>query len=103
MAAERLHVTVVCALPDMQTSVAMEVEPGTTVREAVERAGVLAAGTPADPARCAFGIYGRQVAPGQALREGDRVEVLRPLTHDPRARRRELARQGRTMGRKPSA
>jgi uncharacterized protein len=100
MAAERLRVTVVCARPDSQAVVALEVEPGTSVREAVERSGVLAADAALDVNRCAFGIFGRQVTPEQALREGDRVEVLRPLTHEPRARRRELARQGRTMGRK---
>jgi hypothetical protein len=102
MARERLRIAVAFALPERQAVVTLDVEPGTNVREAVERSRVLESEPALDLARCAFGIYGRQVAPDQRLRDGDRVEVLRPLVHEPRARRRELARQGRTMGRKPS-
>ncbi|MFD0667376.1 RnfH family protein [Ramlibacter sp. MAHUQ-53] len=45
-------------------------------------------------------VWGRLAAPGQALREGDRVEVLRPLLVDPKVARRErFQRQGaRTAG-----
>lgn len=50
------------------------------------------------PALC--GIWGRVVAPEQVLRAGDRLELYRPLTVDPKVARRErFARQGaRTTG-----
>jgi putative ubiquitin-RnfH superfamily antitoxin RatB of RatAB toxin-antitoxin module len=46
------------------------------------------------------GIWGRVVAPDQLLHEGDRLELYRPLTVDPKVARRErFARQGaRTTG-----
>lgn len=46
------------------------------------------------------GIWGRVVAPQQVLRAGDRLELYRPLTVDPKVARRErFARQGaRTTG-----
>lgn len=41
------------------------------------------------------GIWGRKVCLTQQLRDGDRVEVYRPLTVDPKVARRErFARQG---------
>lgn len=46
------------------------------------------------------GIWGRVVALGQVLSDGDRLELYRPLTVDPKVARRErFARQGaRTTG-----
>lgn len=48
----------------------------------------------------ACGIWGRVVAPEQVLCDGDRLELYRPLTVDPKVARRErFARQGaRTAG-----
>lgn len=37
----------------------------------------------------AVSVWGRAAGPSQALREGDRVEVLRPLKVDPKVARRE--------------
>jgi putative ubiquitin-RnfH superfamily antitoxin RatB of RatAB toxin-antitoxin module len=42
-----------------------------------------------------LGIWGRRVHAQQALREGDRLEIYRPLTVDPKVARRErFVRQG---------
>ena len=41
------------------------------------------------------GIWGKSCTPNQQLREGDRVEIYRPLLVDPKVARRErFARQG---------
>lgn len=41
------------------------------------------------------GIWGRKVTPEQTLRDGDRLEMYRPLTVDPKlARRERFRRQG---------
>ena len=68
---------------------------GATVLQAVEASGIrgdeptLPAGAPD------FGIWGRKVGPDQVLRDGDRVEVYRPLRVDPKVARRErFVRQG---------
>jgi putative ubiquitin-RnfH superfamily antitoxin RatB of RatAB toxin-antitoxin module len=39
------------------------------------------------------GVWGRRCAPQQVLREGDRVEIYRPLTVDPKVARRERFRK----------
>jgi putative ubiquitin-RnfH superfamily antitoxin RatB of RatAB toxin-antitoxin module len=84
----RLRIEVVRALPERQTSIALELEPGATVRTAL-----LAAGLPLDQP---VGVYGRRVALDQRLADGDRVEVYRPLRVDPKeARRRRVLRARR--------
>jgi putative ubiquitin-RnfH superfamily antitoxin RatB of RatAB toxin-antitoxin module len=45
-----------------------------------------------------LGIYGRRIARDHVLGPGDRVEIYRSLTADPKDVRRRLAAQGRTMG-----
>ena len=85
-----LRVEVVYARPEAQTVVQVWVRPGTTVREAVARSGVLQ-GRPAS-ADLRFGIFGRQVSPERPLADGDRIEVYRPLLADPRVARRARAK-----------
>ena len=98
MAAERIAIEVVCAERERQSVVSLEVPPGCTAGEALERSGIFALHPGVDRASCAIGIFGRQVAPDQVLQNGDRVEVLRPLPEDPRERRRRLAREGKAIG-----
>ncbi len=98
MAAETFRVIVAFAEADRQTVLAVEVHAGTTAWEAIEQSGILARHPGLAAGDCGVGIFGREVARGQVLRDGDRVEVLRPLTDDPRERRRRLARAGRTIG-----
>lgn len=96
--AEDIPVSVVCAEPGRQTLRHLQVEPGCTAREAVDRSGVMTEHPGVSLAECRLGIHGREVPEHIMLQAGDRVEVLRPLPMDPRERRRMLARQGRTMG-----
>ena len=48
-----------------------------------------------DFADSAVGIFGRVSVPGQALTDGDRVEIYRPLAADPKTARRTRARESR--------
>ena len=95
---EAIAVEVVYAERDRQTVVPLALAAGTTVAEAIARAD-LAARHPGLPAGLSVGIWGRVVPATTVLADGDRVELYRPLPKDPKLTRRELARQGRTMGR----
>lgn len=48
-----------------------------------------------------IGIYSQKVAHDALLEDGDRVEIYRPLTADPKEVRRQLALLGKTMGKQP--
>lgn len=44
-----------------------------------------------DLAALSFALYGQRAAPHSPLRDGDRVELLRPLAADPKVVRRQRA------------
>ena len=92
-------VEVVYALPGRQRLVRVPLGDGLTALGAVQAAGLavefpeLAAGTPV------LGIYGRRVDATHPLRDGDRVEIYRPLKFDPREARRKAAQGARAARR----
>jgi uncharacterized protein len=96
---ESLRVRVVYALPDQQASVSLEVSPGTTVADAVTRSKLLDKFTDAAARPLACAVFGRAVPLTYELREGDRVEILRPLLIDPKQNRREAAERSRAAAR----
>lgn len=79
----KLRIEVVRALPGRLQWVGLELEPGATVRAALAAAGL--------PQQGEIGIFGRRVALDDALLDGDRVEVYRPLRISPREARRRRA------------
>ncbi len=97
---EPIHVRVVLAEASAQSRVDLDLPAGTGAWQAVEASGLLHGRSDLDPSSLAVAIFGRRVDRGQPLEDGDRVEILRPLPQDPKQRRRSLARDGRTMGRK---
>lgn len=84
---DSLAVEVVLAWPRRAESVRLEVPPGTTVDEAVARSGL------SMDTVVACAVHGVRVERDALLRDGDRIELLRPLQADPKeARRRRAAR-----------
>jgi uncharacterized protein len=67
--------------------VALHLPPGSTVADALAASGLLQrhAELAASPAA---GVWGREQAPTHRLRDGDRVEIYRPLQVDPKEARR---------------
>lgn len=87
----RIRVEVVYATRERQVLVALDVEPGCTVQEAIARSGLDREfpGMQVDPD--ALGVFGRKVPPDHVLSPGDRVEIYRPLVADPKEARRKRA------------
>jgi putative ubiquitin-RnfH superfamily antitoxin RatB of RatAB toxin-antitoxin module len=90
-----LAVEVVYALPDRVIAASAHVEPGTTVGEVIERLAFarLVPDVALNDAR--VGIFGRVVARDTPVRDGDRIEIYRPLIADPKQARRQ--RSSRTV------
>jgi putative ubiquitin-RnfH superfamily antitoxin RatB of RatAB toxin-antitoxin module len=88
----RLRVEVVYALAEAQEIVALALKEGATALEAAEASGVPARHGLA-AADLVLGKFGRRIAAGHPLEDGDRVEILRPLAADPREARRRRARR----------
>jgi putative ubiquitin-RnfH superfamily antitoxin RatB of RatAB toxin-antitoxin module len=92
---ERSAVEVVYALRDRQHVTQVRLSDGMTAIEAVEASGILRACPELAGSRLDLGVYGRVVPQTHVLRPGDRVEIYRQLTADPRESRRRLAAQGK--------
>jgi hypothetical protein len=87
----RVSVEVVYALPTGADAVTLTLAAGATAGDAVRASGVLERHPEIDLGRQGLGIHGRVVAENAPLRDGDRVEVYRPLPVDAKEARRRRA------------
>jgi uncharacterized protein len=88
-----IGVEVVYALPDHAIAQHYRLAEGISVGELLIKvradpkfAGIEWGGT-------AVGVYGQQVSGEQRLRDGDRLEIYRPLQEDPKSARRRRAKK----------
>lgn len=88
--AETIRVEVAYADPRRQFLRVVDVAVGSSVGDAVDASGILAELQGFVPA--GYGIFGRVVTPDAPLRDGDRVELYRPLKIDPKQARRNRVR-----------
>lgn len=89
------QVEVVLALPGRCWRESVWVGVDAPANEVVHASGldqVCVAETGAEPA--AYGVFGRKIGGGEVVGNGQRLELYRPLTADPRERRRQRARRG---------
>ena len=68
---------------------------GSRVADALRLAALDPDFTGVDLTNSALGIFGTVTRPDQALKEGDRIEIYRPLAADPKVARRARAKQAR--------
>jgi uncharacterized protein len=71
----------------------VDVAEGASVRDAVRASGWPEATRGRDVSALDVGIWGRRCALDQPVRQGDRVEIYRPLLVDPKVARRERFQQ----------
>jgi putative ubiquitin-RnfH superfamily antitoxin RatB of RatAB toxin-antitoxin module len=95
--AEKILVEVAYALPERQTIVELTVSRGTTLEEAIRQSGILEQFPGIDLANSKVGVFGKLAKPGDILRNGDRVEIYRPLIADPKEVRKQRAASGKAM------
>jgi len=104
---QRIKVEVAYATQREQALLEIEAEKGVTVRDAIERSGLLGRFPEVDLNVNKVGIHGKVARLDQILETGDRVEIYRPLIADPKeARKRRAAdsgSQGSTSTDAPSA
>ena len=62
----------------------IEIAEGSTVIEAIKESGILEMFPEIDLTQQKIGIFGKMTKPDVKLKEGDRVEIYRPITADPK-------------------
>jgi hypothetical protein len=88
-----MKVAVALALAGRQAVVELELEEGATVRQAVSASGLAGRFPELDLGRLTPGIWSRASGWDAKLRDGDRVELYRPLQADAKQMRRSRARK----------
>ena len=90
-------VEVAYALTDKQSLISLEVEEGSTLKEAIEASGILEQYKQIDLSKDRVGIFSKFATLDTVLREKDRVEIYRPLIADPKKVREERAAKSKAM------
>ena len=88
-----VRVEVIYALPLNQERSMVELQPESTVLDAIRESGLLQRCPEIEIGR--VGVWGRPATPQTRLRDGDRVEIYRPLVADPKEARRQRAARAR--------
>ena len=83
-----MRVEVVFALPERQELFEVEVGEGASVADVIETSKLSRVFPAEDFSGMQAGVWGKPVARDHAVRDGDRVELYRPLEVDPKEARR---------------
>ena len=83
-----MRVEIVFALSERQELLEVDVGEGATVADVIAASNLAGLFPGQDFAALQAGIWGKVVARDRAVREGDRVELYRPLEIDPKEARR---------------
>lgn len=88
-----INIEVAYALPDKQRIIALQVAEGCTVFDAAEQSNIAAQFPDLDIENSKMGFFGKAISkPKQeVVKEGDRIEIYRPLLADPKLVRKERA------------
>lgn len=96
MSGEKIQVEIIYALPLVQDIIHLRLRIGTTVAQAIAAADVAARRPEMDLTEGSVAVHGRLVPMDTPLRDGDRVEITRPLSADPKEVRHRRVKRART-------
>lgn len=88
-----IRVEVAYARPDIQTLLEIRVRPDSTIATAITTSGILDRHPEIILTDENVGIFGKPASLRHPVKEGDRIEIYRPLLMDPLAARRARAQK----------
>jgi len=86
-----IEVTIAYAIARRAYLYRAHVQAGTTVWQAIEACGILSDVPELSGCTLDVGIFGQSCPLDRAVRDGDRIEIYRSLTIDPKEARRQRA------------
>lgn len=84
-----MKIGIAYGLPGRQVWLTLELPEGSTVGGAIEASGILKLFPDIDLGQQKVGIFGKLAALDAPLEDGDRVEIYRPVTCDPKSVKRK--------------
>jgi uncharacterized protein len=89
MVVDKISVEVIyVASAEQQSSITLQVLPDCTVENAILQSGVIKKFPKIDLQKNKVGIFGQLTTLSTSLRDGDRIEIYKPLIIDPKHARR---------------
>lgn len=88
-----ISIEVCYALPDKQFLIPVKMPQGSTVEAGILASGILTLRNELDLSQNKVGIFSRPVKLTDTVNDGDRIEIYRPLTADPKEMRRKRAEE----------
>ena len=85
------HIQLCYALPEQAVVIALDIVVGCTLEQAIAKSGLLTQFPEIDLTQNKIGIYGKLKPLDTVARDGDRIEIYRPLRADPMESRRRRA------------
>ncbi|MBF0167896.1 MAG: RnfH family protein [Alphaproteobacteria bacterium] len=95
-----MKVGVAYATPARQLWLNVDVPEGATIKDAIEKSGILKQFPEIDLASQKVGVFGKASTLEAVLEEGARVEIYRPMTADPKTvpRRAKAGEEAKAEG-----
>ena len=98
MAEANIQVEIVFATAGEQRLSMLTVPADATIADVIAMSALAEHFPEHDLGAMRVGVWGHPADRSQAVSDGDRIEIYRPLEIDPRVARRQLAAAGQTMG-----
>lgn len=96
---DRITVEVAYALPERQALLTLSVSSAASVEQIIQQSGILQQFPQIDLQNQKVGVWSRPVKLTDLVKEGDRIEIYRPLIADPKDLRRRRAEKAKEEGR----
>jgi len=95
---EEITVEIAYAKPLEQVLLSIKTSSKSTLKQALEQSGILERFPEIDLKTVnKVGLFGKVVSLEQPLRDGDRIEIYRPLIADPKEVRKQRAAEGKKL------
>ncbi len=88
-----MHIEVVYAQTVEVHVLSLNVNRGSTIKQAIEQSGILQRCPEIDLNNNKVGVFSQVLELDESVNDGDRVEIYRPLKADPKQSRRKRAEQ----------
>lgn len=92
-----IHIEVAYATPEEQVIIPIDIESGATAEQAIQQSKIQQLFTDINLTKQKIGIFSKPCKLDTVLRDGDRIEIYRPLIADPKAVRKKRAAEGKVM------
>ncbi len=89
-----VEIEVAYADPEQQAIVPLAMPEGSSVETAIQASGLLTRFPEIALSELNAGVFGVVCKLDQTVKEGDRIEIYRPLLHDPKEARRQMVLKG---------